>query len=59
MTIDEEIKNKKLLHDFNKEAVKVSSEKDDKYEYLTVEEILHLSQTCLYNHLYKTTTHLR
>ena len=43
MTTDDNIRDKKLQHDINKEAVKMSalsSGKIDKYEYLTGEEIL-------------------
>ena len=42
MTIDDQIKDKKLEYDINKEAAKIlalSSGKIDKYEYLTGEEI--------------------
>ena len=43
MTIDDKIKDKKLQHDINSEAVRISvlsSGKIDKYEFLTGEEIL-------------------
>ena len=43
MTIEDQIKNKKLQYDINREAAKISalsSGKIDKYEYLTGEEIL-------------------
>ena len=43
MSIDDKIKDKKLQYEINKEAAKISplsSEKIDKYEYLTGEEIL-------------------
>ena len=43
MTIDDKIRDEKLQHDINREAAKISalsSEKIDKYEYLTGEEIL-------------------
>ena len=43
MTIDDKVKNEKLQYHINKEAAKVSalsSDKIDKYEYLTGEEIL-------------------
>ena len=43
MTIDNQIKSKKLQYDINREAAKISglsSGKFDKYEYLTGEEIL-------------------
>ena len=43
MTIDDKIRNKKLQHDINREAAKISalsSGKIDKYENLTGEEIL-------------------
>ena len=43
MIIDYKTKDEKLQYDINKEAAKtssLSSDKIDKYEYLTVEEIL-------------------
>ena len=43
MTIDDKIKYEKLQYDINREAAKISalsSDKIDKYEYLTGEEIL-------------------
>ena len=43
MTIDDKIKDKKLQHNINREAAKISalsSSKIDKYEYLTGEKIL-------------------
>ena len=43
MTIDDKIKNGKLLYDINRAAAKISallSGKIDKYEYITGEEIL-------------------
>ena len=43
MTIDDQIKDEKLQYDINREAAKRSalpSDKIDKYEYLTGEEIL-------------------
>ena len=43
MTIDDQIRYKKLQHDINREAAKISafsSNKFNKYEYLTSEEIL-------------------
>ena len=43
MTIDDKVKNEKLQYHINREAAKVSalsSDKIDKYEYLTGEEIL-------------------
>ena len=43
MTTDDKIKDEKLQYDINREAAKVSalsSDKIDKYEYLTGEEIL-------------------
>ena len=43
MTIDDKIKDQKLQYDFNRETAIISalsSEKIDKYEYLTGEEIL-------------------
>ena len=47
MTIDDKIKNEKLQFDINIEAAKMSalsSGKNDKYEYLTGEEILSSDQ---------------
>ena len=47
MTIEDQIKDKKLQYDINREAAKISalsSGKLDKYEYLTGEEILPLNQ---------------
>ena len=43
MVIDDQIRDKKLQHDINREAAKISalsSGKIDKYEYLTGEGIL-------------------
>ena len=43
MIIDEKMRDEKLQYDINREAAKISalsSEKIDKYEYLTGEEIL-------------------
>ena len=43
MTIDDKIRDEKLQYDINREAAKISalsSGKIDKYEYLTIEEIL-------------------
>ena len=43
MTIDDKITDEKLRYDIDREAAKItalSSEKIDKYEYLTGEEIL-------------------
>ena len=43
MTIDDKIKDEKLQYDSNREVTKMSalsSDKIDKYEYLTGEEIL-------------------
>ena len=48
MTIDDKIKDEKLQEDINREAAKISalsSGKIDKYEYLTVEEILPSDQS--------------
>ena len=42
MTLEDQIRDEKLQHDINREAVKISvlsSGKTDKYEYLTGEEI--------------------
>ena len=43
MASDDKIEDKKLQYDINREGAKISalsSEKNDKYEYLTGEEIL-------------------
>ena len=48
MTIDDKIKDEKLSDDINREATKISalsSDKIDKYEYLTSEEILTSDQS--------------
>ena len=47
MTIEDQIKDEKLQYDINREAAKISalsSDKLDKYEYLTAEEILPSNQ---------------
>ena len=47
MTIEDQIKDEKLQYDINREAEKISalsSDKIDKYEYLTGEEILPSNQ---------------
>ena len=47
MTTDDKIKDEKSQHDINREAAKISalsSRKSDKYEYLTVKEILPSNQ---------------
>ena len=47
MTIDDQIKDEKLQYDINREAAKISalsSDKIDKYEYLTGEEVLSTNQ---------------
>ena len=47
MTIEDQIKDEKLQYDINREAAKISalsSGKIDKYEYLTVKEILPSNQ---------------
>ena len=47
MTIEDEISDEKLQYDINREVVKISalsSEKIDKYEYLTGEEVLPSNQ---------------
>ena len=47
MTIDDQIRDEKLQYDINREAAKISalsSNKFDKYEYLTGEEILPSNQ---------------
>ena len=48
MTTDDKIKDEKLQYDINREATKISalsSDKIDKYEYLTGEEILPSDQS--------------
>ena len=50
MTIDDKIRDEKLQHDMNREAAKLSalsSSKIDKYEYLSVEEILPSGQSLI------------
>ena len=47
ITVDDNIKNEKLQYDINGEAAKISplaSEKIDKYEFITGEEILPSNQ---------------
>ena len=44
MTIDDQVRDEKLLYDINKEAAKISSGEIYKYEYLTGEEILPSNQ---------------
>ena len=47
MTIDDKIKDGKLQFDINREAAKrlaLSSDKTNKYEYLTREEYCHLNK---------------
>ena len=47
MTIDDQIRDKKLPYDINREAVKISalsSGKIDEYEYITGEDILPSNQ---------------
>ena len=47
MTIEDQVRDKKLQYDINREAAKISalsSGKIDKYEYLTDEEILPSTQ---------------
>ena len=47
MSIDDQIRGEKLQYDINREAAKktaLSSEKIDKYEYLTGEELLPSNQ---------------
>ena len=48
MTIDDKIRDQKLQYDINREAANISalsSDKIDKYEYLTSEKILPPHQT--------------
>ena len=52
MTIDDQIRDKKLQYDINREAAKISalsSNKIDQYEFLTGEEILSSNQKQLIN----------
>ena len=54
MTIEDQIRDKKLQYDFNREATKISalsSGKIDKCEYLTGEEILPSNQQQILNKL--------
>ena len=47
MTTDDQIKDKKIQYDINREASKISalsSDKANKYDYLTGEEILPTNQ---------------
>ena len=47
MTIDDQIRDEKLQYDVNREAAKIyalSSDKIDKYEYITGEDILRSNQ---------------
>ena len=47
MTIDAQIRDKKLKYDINREAAKISAlsfDKINKYEYLTGEEVLPSNQ---------------
>ena len=53
MTIDDNIRDKKLQYDFNREAAKISAlsyGKIDKYEYVTAEEILSSIERKLIEH---------
>ena len=53
MTIDDQIRNKKLQCDINRKAAKISalsSGKIDRYEYVTGEEILLYNQTHMIEH---------
>ena len=53
MTIDDQIRNKKLQCDINRKAAKISalsSGKIDKYEYVKGEEILLYNQTHMIEH---------
>ena len=54
MTIEDQIKDKKLQYDINREAAKISALSSgnlDKYEYLTGEEILPSNQQYLHSDL--------
>ena len=54
MTIEDQIKDKKLQYDINREAAKISalsSGKIDKYEYLTGERYYHRINNKLLNKL--------
>ena len=44
MSTDDQIRDEELQYDINGEAAKISLGKDDKYEYLTGEEILPSNQ---------------
>ena len=47
MSIDDQIRDEKLQHDINREAAKISalsSDKINKYEYLTGEKLLPFNQ---------------
>ena len=66
LTIDDKIRDKKLQHDLNREAVKVSvlsSGNIDKYEFLTGEETLPSDQSRIINkqslHIRLSVKHLR
>ena len=53
MTINEKVSDEKLRYDINREAAKISalsSNKIDKYEYLTGEEILPPNQRQIIEH---------
>ena len=53
MTINDQIRDEKLLYDIYREAVKIStlsSGKTDKYEYLTGEELLPPNQQQIIEH---------
>ena len=53
MTLEDQIRDEKLQNDINREAAKISalsSEKTDKYEYLTGEEILPSNQQQILEH---------
>ena len=62
MTIDDQIRDEKLQYDINREAAKISalsSNKFNKYEYLTGEEILPSNQKQIIEQAKYTYSHLR
>ena len=62
MTIEDQIRDKKLQYDINREAAKISalsSGKIDKYEYITGEEILPCNKQQIIGQAKFTYSHLR
>ena len=47
MKTDDKIKDEKLQHNINRETAKLSSDKIDKYRFLTGEEILPSDQSSI------------